>query len=135
MRTQTKRPTSTAEYLALLPADQCAALTKLREQIMGASPKAEEHFGYGLPGFKYNGHPLVYFGAAKEHCALYGAVPAGFMERLKDFEVSKGTIRFTPKKPLPAPLVKAIVKARMAENDARWPAKKRSAPAKSAKKK
>lgn len=123
MRNHAKKPTSTDEYLDQLPSDQQAALRKLRDQIMSAAPKAEEHFGYGLPGFKYNGHPLVYMGAAKEHCALYGAVPAGFTERLKNFEVSKGTIRFTPKRLLPASLVKAIVKARMAENDARWPMK------------
>lgn len=134
MRNTTKKPTNTDEYIGQLPADQQSALQKLRSQIVAAAPSAAEHFGYGLPGFKYNGHPLVYFGAAKEHCALYGAVPAGFAERLKDFEVSKGTIRFTPKKPLPATLMKAIVKARMAENDARW-APKKAASTKTAKKK
>lgn len=136
MRNAQQKPTNTDEYLAQLPADQQAALVKLRSQINVAAPKAEEHFGYGLPGFKYNGHPLIYFGAAKEHCALYGAVPKGFAEELKDFDVSKGTIRFTPKKPLPPALVKALVKARMAENDARWPDKSmKAAPAKAAKKK
>lgn len=123
MRNLTKKPTNSDEYIAQLPADQQAALERVRQQISSAAPKAEEHFGYGLPGFKYNGHPLLYFGAAKEHCALYGAVPPGFAEKLKDFEMSKGTIRFTPKKPIPAALVKAIVKARMIENDARWPVK------------
>lgn len=135
MRNSTEKPINTDAYIALLPRDQQAALAKLRAQIMAAAPKAEEHFGYGLPGFKYNCHPLIYFGAAKEHCALYGAVPAGFAERLKDFEVSKGTIRFTPEKPLPAALVKAIVKARMAENDKRWPTVPKKTAAKTAEKK
>ena len=130
MRTPTKKPTNTDEYLALLPTDQRASLTKVRQQLIAAAPRAVEHFGYGLPGFKYNGHPLIYFGAAREHCALYGAVPKGFTEELKAFEVSKGTIRFTPKKPLPAALVKAIVKARMQENDLRWPVKAKKAAAK-----
>ncbi|HRH37353.1 MAG TPA: DUF1801 domain-containing protein [Flavobacteriales bacterium] len=135
MRNALKKPANTDEYIAQLPADQQAALVKLHSQISAAAPETEEHFGYGLPGFKYNGHPLIYFGAAKEHCALYGAVPAGFSEQLKDFEVSKGTIRFTPKKPLPAALVKAIVKARMAENDKRWPTVPKKAATKTAKKK
>lgn len=118
------KPTNTSEYLKALPTDQCTALETLRKQILAAALGAEEHFGYGLPAFKYNGHPLVYMGAAKNHCALYGSVPAGFKERLKEFKVSKGTIQFTPEKPLPAALVKDIVKAKCAEIEVRWPVKK-----------
>lgn len=120
------RPASSAEYLAQLPPDQRMALETLRKQILAAAPGAEEHFGYGLPGFKHNGHPLVYIGAAKDHVALYGSVPVGFKERLKGFTVTKGTIRFTPEKPLPAALVKDIVKAKMMDIDVRWPEKARS---------
>lgn len=112
---------NTTDYLDALPIDQRKALEILRKQILAAAPGAEEHFGYGLPAFKYNGHPLVYMGAAKNHCALYGSVPAGFIEKLKDFTVSKGTIQFTPEKPLPAALVKEIVKAKCAEIEVRWP--------------
>ena len=115
--------TNTKDYLKALPADQRAALEKLRKQILAAAPGAEEHFGYGLPAFKYNGHPMVYVGAAKNHVALYGSVPVGFKDRLKDYTVSKGTIQFTPEKPLPASLVKDIVKAKCAEIDERWPKK------------
>lgn len=125
MRSLPKKPTNTDEYLDQLVPEQASLLQRIRAQIKAAAPTAQEHFGYGLPGFQYNGHPLVYFGAAKAHCALYGAVPEGFADRLKEFEVSKGTIRFTPQKPLPAALVKALVKARVAENDARWPAKQK----------
>jgi uncharacterized protein YdhG (YjbR/CyaY superfamily) len=115
--------TNTGDYLKALPKDQRDALEKLRKQILAAAPGAAEHFGYGLPAFKYNGHPLVYMGAAKNHVALYGSVPVGFKERLKDFNVSKGTIRFTPEKPLRAALVKDIVKAKVAEIEVRWPVK------------
>ena len=113
----------TDAYLAQLPAAQEKALQTLRKQILTAAPGAEEHFGYGLPGFKHNGHPMLYFGAAKNHVALYGSVPVGFKDRLKDFTVSKGTIQFTPEKPLPATLVKEIVKMKMAEIEVRWPKK------------
>lgn len=115
------RPASTDAYLERLPADQQEALRTLRERIQRAAPEAVEHFGYGLPGFMYRGHPLVYFGATKAHCALYGAVPAGFTKRLKDFDVSKGAIQFTPRKPLSAVLVRALGKARLAEHERRWP--------------
>ncbi|MBX2972301.1 MAG: YdeI/OmpD-associated family protein [Flavobacteriales bacterium] len=121
MRDLPKKPTNTDEYLALLPVDQRTALETLRKQILAAAPGAGEHFGYGMPAFKYNGHPMLYIGAAKKHCALYGSVPAGLKERLKGFDVDKGTIRFTPEKPLPVALVKDIVRAKVAEIEVRWP--------------
>jgi uncharacterized protein YdhG (YjbR/CyaY superfamily) len=123
------------DYLNALPTGQRAALEKLRKQILAAAPRAEEHFGYGLPGFTYNGHPMLYLGAAKNHVALYGSVPVGFKDRLKDFTVSKGTIRFTPEKPLPAALVRDIVKMKMAEIELRWAAKPKKTTAKKAAKK
>ena len=123
MRDLPKKATNTDDYLTQLPTAQQKALQTLRKQILAAAPGAEEHFGYGLPGFKYNGHPMLYLGAAKNHVALYGSVPVGFKDRLSDFTVSKGTIQFTPEKPLPAALVKDIVKMKMAEIEVRWPKK------------
>ncbi|HQV74432.1 MAG: DUF1801 domain-containing protein [Flavobacteriales bacterium] len=113
---------NTDDYLESLPPDQGAALQKLRKQILAAAPDCEEYFGYGLPGFKLHGHPLLYIGAAKSHCALYGMMPKGFDEVLKDFRRSKGTIQFTPKKPIPAAVVKAIVKEKVVELEMRWAA-------------
>ena len=111
---------NTDEYLTMLPADQAAALQKLRKQILAAAPDCEEYFGYGLPGFKLHGHAMLYMGAAKKHCALYGMMPKGFEEELKDFKRSKGTIQFQPAKPIPAGVVKAIVKAKVIEMEAKW---------------
>jgi uncharacterized protein YdhG (YjbR/CyaY superfamily) len=110
-------------------------LQTLRKRILAAAPDAEEHFGYGMPGFKHNGHPMLYLGAAKNHVALYGSVPVEYKDQLKDFTVSKGAIQFTPEKPLPVALVKDIVKAKVAEIEVRWPVKVRKpAPKKVAKK-
>lgn len=111
----------TSNYLNALPAEQRKALQRLRKQILAAAPGVEEHFGYGMLAFKFHGHPLLYIGAAKDHCALYGSVPVGFQEQLKDFKTSKGAIRFTPEKPLPAALVQAIVKAKAAEVEPKGP--------------
>lgn len=105
-------------YLRKLPDGQREALERLRRQIKAAAPKAKEGFGYGLPGFYLDG-PLFYYGAAKAHCAIYGTRPAGFDEELVAFTLSKGTVRFTPEKPLPAALVKRMVKAKAAENRGR----------------
>lgn len=116
-----KKAGDTTAYLARLPMDQRKALEQLRALILKAAPGLSEHFGYGLPGFKHKGHPVVYMGAAKNHLALYGSVPAGLRERLRGFEVSKGTIRFTPDKVLPGKLVSDIVRAKCVEIDLRWP--------------
>lgn len=114
---------ATEHYLSALPADQRAALEQLRKRVLSVARGIEEHFGYGMPAFRYNGHPLLYMGAAKNHCALYGSVPAGFRERLKDFTVSKGAIQFSPGKPIPAALLRDIVKAKVAEIELQWPVK------------
>lgn len=109
------------EYLAAVTVDQRTALEKLRRTIHAAAPKAEECISYGLAAFRLNGRPLVAFGAGAHHCSLYpmsSATVTAFRDQLKGFETSKGTIRFQPDHPLPAALVKKLVKARIAENAA-----------------
>ena len=105
-------------YLAGVNPEQRAALEKLRKTIRAAAPKAEEGISYGLAAFRLNGRPLVGFAAWANHCALYpmsSAIVKAFQDELKSFETSKGTIRFSTGKPLPATLVKKLVKARIAE--------------------
>ena len=109
--------------LAGLPADQRAALQHLRETIARTAPDAVEAMSYGAPAFRYLGHPLVSYAAAKAHCAFYVMSPDVIVKHEADlagFDTSKGTIRFTPDKPLPAELVAKLVRARMAESDERW---------------
>jgi len=112
-------------YLAALPADQRRALEKLRRTIKAAAPKAEETISYAIPAYKYHG-ALIFFAAFKKHLGLY-AVGKGLLKELSDeleaWEVRGTTIHFTPDKPLPATLVKKIVKLRIAENEARAKAK------------
>jgi uncharacterized protein YdhG (YjbR/CyaY superfamily) len=121
------------EYLADLPDDQRRALSTLRAQIKAAAPAAEEYIGYGLAGFKVGARPLLYMGAAKHHCAIYGArSDDALAEKLKAFKQSKGTIQFTPDKPIPAAVVKEIVKARLAALNERTAVKKSGAAKKNA---
>jgi uncharacterized protein YdhG (YjbR/CyaY superfamily) len=111
------RPTIDA-YLAALSADKRAALERLRQTIRAAAPKAEECISYQLPAFRLNGL-LVAFGAKANHCAFYpmsASTVADHQDELKDYDTSKGTIRFQPDHPLPAALVRKLVKARIAEN-------------------
>ncbi|MEO8660793.1 MAG: DUF1801 domain-containing protein [Bryobacteraceae bacterium] len=114
------KPTTIDEYLAGLSDENRAALEKLRKIIRAAAPKAEECISYGLAAFRLNGM-LVGMGATAKHCAFYlmsGSTVEAHKDELKDYDTSKGTIRFAPDKPLPAALVKKLVKARLAENGA-----------------
>ena len=116
----TSKPKSIDEYLAGLSDDKRLALENLRKIIRTAAPKAEECISYGLAAFRQNGM-LVGFGATKNHCAFYlmsAKTVAACEEDLKHYDTSKGTIRFQPDNPLPAALVKKLVKARLAENAA-----------------
>jgi uncharacterized protein YdhG (YjbR/CyaY superfamily) len=120
-------------FLATLEPAQRAALERLRSQIHAAAPGCEECISYGMPAMKHNGRMLVWFAAAARHCALYpGAIVADFEAELEAFGTSKGTIRFTPVKPIPAALVKRIVKACVARNAARGGARNGNAKAKAA---
>ena len=106
------------EYLARVSDDKRAALQKLRKTIKAAAPRAEECISYQLPAYRLNGM-LVAFGAAANHCAFYpmsASTVAAHKEELKDYDTSKGTIRFQPDSPLPPSLVRKLVKARIAEN-------------------
>ena len=106
------------EYLARVSDDKRVALQMLRKTIKAAAPRAEECISYQLPAYRLNGM-LVAFGATANHCAFYpmsASTVAAHREELKDYDTSKGTIRFQPDNPLPASLVRKLVKARIAEN-------------------
>lgn len=118
----TAKPSTIDEYLESVSDDQRAALEKLRQAIRKAAPKAQEYIGYGLAAFKLDGQPLVAFGAVKGHCAFYpmsGSTVKDHAADLKEYETSKGTIRFLPTRPLKATLIKKLVAARIQENGAR----------------
>ena len=108
------------DYLAALSDDKRVALERLRKTIRAAAPKAEECISYQMPAFRLDGKVLVWFGAGLPHCAFYpGAVLEAHKAELKDYETRKGTIRFQPGNPLPAGLVRKLVRARIAENAGR----------------
>jgi uncharacterized protein YdhG (YjbR/CyaY superfamily) len=119
------------EYLNALPEAPRRALEKIRVIIKSTAPKAEELISYGMPGYKYHG-PLVYMAAFKDHLSFFpgSSQIIKLYDELKNFKTSKGTIQFTVEKPLPAGIVKKIVKARMAENKARLAAKQIKKPVK-----
>jgi uncharacterized protein YdhG (YjbR/CyaY superfamily) len=114
-------PTTVDEYLATVPNDVCKVLQNIRHTIKSIVPEAEERIAYRIPIFRLQ-RDLVGFSAQtnpqKRLCSFYTMSPllAKAMKKdLQDYEVSGATIHFTPEKPLPAALVKKIVRARVKE--------------------
>ena len=107
-------------YLARCPEPHRTTLEKLRATIRSVVPKeTTEAISYGMPSFRYKGG-LVGYAAFKEHCSFFpmsGRLVEEFADELKAYKTSKGTIQFPADKPLPAPLVKKMVKARVVQND------------------
>jgi uncharacterized protein YdhG (YjbR/CyaY superfamily) len=110
-------PKSVDDYLAGVPEPARGTLNRIRATIRSAAPpEATEVISYGIPAFKHNG-VLIWFAAFSNHCSLFptAAVIEKFKSELKGFTISKGTIQFPTDKPLPAALVKKMVKARVAQ--------------------
>ena len=108
------------EYLAGLPEPARSTLKTVRAVIRSVVPaETTEVISYGIPTFKYK-RGLVAFAAFKDHCSFFpmgSSVLDAFKEELKGFRVSKGTLHFPLDRPLPAALVKKIVRARIAQNE------------------
>ena len=114
-------PKNVDEYLSAVPEPARGTLNKMRAAIRSAVPReATETISYGMPAFKHNG-VLVWFAAFKDHCSFFptASVIEAFKEELKGYPTSKGTIQFPTDKPLPAALVKRLVKARVAQNESK----------------
>ena len=108
-------------YLAAVPQPARRALQNLRRLIRAAAPKAVERISYHMPIFFYLG-PLVGFAAFEKHCSLFvmgNEVMAAHKKELAPYPTAKATIRFPAEKPLPAALVRKLVRARVKENEAR----------------
>jgi uncharacterized protein YdhG (YjbR/CyaY superfamily) len=116
-------PKSIDEYLAGIPEPGRSTLNKIRAAIWSAvPPEAAETISYRIPAFRYKGI-LVWFAAFSDHCSLFptASIVEAFKNELKGYSISKGTIHFPMDQPLPAALVRKIVKARVVLNEKKKP--------------
>jgi uncharacterized protein YdhG (YjbR/CyaY superfamily) len=105
-------------YLAALPEDQRRVLERLRETIRSAAPDAAEAIAYQMPAFRLGGKFLVSYAAFRGHCSLFplsGAILDELGDEVAPYRSGKGTLRFTVDRPIPAALVKKIVRIRVRE--------------------
>ncbi len=117
-----KFPKTVDEYLTRVPEPARSTLEKVRAAIRSIVPsETTEIISYGIPTFRYN-RGLVAFAAFKDHCSFFplgSSVLDEFEDELRPYRISKGTLHFPLDKPLPAGLIKKIVKARLAQNESR----------------
>jgi uncharacterized protein YdhG (YjbR/CyaY superfamily) len=119
-------PKNIDEYLAGVPEPARTTLEKMRTTIQTALPsQATETISYGIPAFKLK-KILVYFAAFTNHCSLFptAAIIEEFKDDLAGYTISKGTVQFPTNKPMPAALVKKMVRARVAQHDQKETKKK-----------
>jgi uncharacterized protein YdhG (YjbR/CyaY superfamily) len=116
-RKTSQKPATIDQYLRTLSAEEREPLEQIRQAIRSAAPRAEEYISYGVPAFRLNDRLLVAFAAASKHSSFYpGAYPlAKHKEDVAAYDTSKGTIRFRRGAPLPLPLIRKLVKARIEE--------------------
>lgn len=108
------------EYIRQFPADVQAKLQQIRDLIRKEAPDAVEAIAYGMPGYKLNKKPLVYFAAFPNHIGFY-ATPTGhaaFADRLSAYKQGKGSVQFPLNQPVPFDLIRDIVVFRVQENRA-----------------
>jgi uncharacterized protein YdhG (YjbR/CyaY superfamily) len=115
---KTVKATNVDDYISSFPKETQKLLKQVRSTIKKAAPKAEESISYGMPAYKLNGKPLVYFGGYEHHIGFY-ATPTGhsaFKKELSKYKEGKGSVQFPVDEPMPLDLVAKIVRFRVKEN-------------------
>ena len=118
MRAKSRKATSIDEYLATVPGDRRAALDKLRKAIRSIVPNAEECISYGMPAFRLDGAVIAGFLATAKGCSYFpfsGSTLKTIAAEVRKYGKTPGSLHFDPKKPLPAALVRKLLKVRIAE--------------------
>jgi uncharacterized protein YdhG (YjbR/CyaY superfamily) len=109
------------EYIKETPPHTRAMLKQLRAIVKKAAPDAVEGISYHMPMYKYRGM-LLGFCAFERHIGFY-AISQPIIKRhakeLEGFVTGKGSIQLPLERKLPVALLRAMVKERVAEKDAK----------------
>ncbi len=113
-----KRPKTIDEYLATVSEDRRRALERLRKTIRSIIPDAEECISYNMPAFRFRGAVIAGFLATRKGCSYFpfsGATLGKIAQYVNGYDQTKGSLHFSPSKPLPPTLVRRLIKTRIAE--------------------
>lgn len=106
-----KAPETIDEYILAQNEAVQPRLREIREIFRAAFPDAEERISWSMPTY-WKGRNILHFAASKKHLGLYpgGEATTVFAEELKEYDVSKGTIRLPWNKELPTKLIQTIAR-------------------------
>jgi uncharacterized protein YdhG (YjbR/CyaY superfamily) len=113
-----RKPTTIDEYLARVAGERRAALDQLRKTIRSIVPKADECISYGIPAFRLDGAIVAGFCATAKGCSYFpfsGSTLGTLAADLQGYDGTRSSLHFHPRKPLPATVVRKLLKARIAE--------------------
>jgi len=113
-----RKPTNIDEYLATVTGEKRVALDKLRKTIRAIVPKAEECISYRIPAFRFEGKIVAGFAVTAKGCSFFpfsGSTLRSLADDLEGYDMTKSSLHFDPAEPLPATLVRKLIKARIAE--------------------
>jgi uncharacterized protein YdhG (YjbR/CyaY superfamily) len=106
------------DALADLPEADRSCLRHVIDIARQLLPEATEGMSYGMPALRLDGKPLIGVAAAAKHLSVFPFSPGvvdAVAARLDGYSLSKGTIRFTARHPIPDDVVEDIVRLRQAE--------------------
>ena len=108
------------DALMAVPEPQKSELERIRKIIRRAAPGAVEVISYGIPAFKHKDKYVIGFAALKKHLSLFPTSrPIEVLKKkLRGYELSKGTIRFTVDRPLSESVIRELVAVRLKEIEA-----------------
>lgn len=106
------------QYLSTMDGPQRATLDTLRATIRNVVPHADECISYGLPAFALGGKAIAGYAGFAKHCSYFpmsGGVLGQAGDAVAAYEISKGALKFDIGTKLPVPLIRRLIRLRLAE--------------------
>jgi uncharacterized protein YdhG (YjbR/CyaY superfamily) len=116
------------DYIAQCAPKVQTIMNTVRAMIREEAPLAVEKFSYRMPAFELNGM-LLYYAPFKNHLGVFPPVKgdAALATALAKHRGEKGNLRFSFDEPMPYPLIRRVVRARMKEQLERLAARRKPA--------
>lgn len=104
------------EYFMSLEPGARRTLQAVRKSILASVQGLEESISYNIPAYKLNGKAVVFIAGFRNHCSLYpltAEIKKALGNDLIKYTVKGSTLQYPLGKPLPAAIIKKIIKERL----------------------